>query len=152
MSISIIPLDRDNEAALLVLWRAYQEFYRTREIDEAKNQAHVRLIRESPALGRIHLAVDGGVAIGFSTLYFSFTSTRVCQVAVLNDLFVTPERRGAGVGRALIEHAFALARGEGIRFVRWLTEASNTGAQQLYRHYGEPTSWKLYSVDVEARS
>jgi len=151
MTVSIVPLDRDNEPALLGLWRAYQEFYRTSEIDEARNQAHVRRIRESPALGRIHLAVDGARAIGFSTLYFTFTSTRVSEVAVLNDLFVTPECRGAGVGRALIEHAFAFTRGEGIRYVRWLTEASNTTAQQLYRHYGEPTSWKLYSVDVAAR-
>jgi GNAT superfamily N-acetyltransferase len=151
MTVSIVPLDRDNEPALLGLWRAYQEFYRTSGIDAAKNQAHVQRIRDAPALGRIHLAVDGATAIGFSTVYFTFTSTRVCEVAVLNDLFVTPERRGAGVGRALIEHAFALARSEGIRFVRWLTEASNTSAQQLYRHYGEPTSWKLYSVDVTAR-
>lgn len=150
-NVTLAPLTPANEAALLRLWREYQEFYRTSDIDEARNQAHVRLIRDTPATGCIHVAEQGAEALGFSTLYFSYASTRACRIAVLNDLYVIPARRGEGIGRALIEHALGVARREGVRYVRWSTEASNLAAQRLYRGYGEPTKWKVYSVDVTAR-
>jgi GNAT superfamily N-acetyltransferase len=151
MTPAIVPLDRAHEPALLEMWRAYQEFYRVGDIDEARNRAHVGEILENPALGHIHLALLEGMPVGFSTIYYTFASTRSCKIALLNDLFVVPEQRRSGIGRALLEHALDHARGQGIRIVRWSTSASNVDAQRLYAGYGEPTSWKLYSVDVSAR-
>jgi GNAT superfamily N-acetyltransferase len=149
---AIVPLDRAREPALLQLWRAYQEFYRVSDIDEARNRAHVAEIRENPVLGHIHLALARGEPVGFSTIYYTYASTRACKVALLNDLFVVPEQRRAGIGRALLEHALGFAREQGIRYVRWSTAASNADAQRLYDGYGEPTLWKMYSVDVSQRS
>src|SRR6266446_5967500 len=40
-------------------------------------------------------------ALGFVQLYPSFSSVAACRIWVLNDLFVAPEARGRGVGRAL---------------------------------------------------
>jgi GNAT superfamily N-acetyltransferase len=106
------------------------------------------MILENPSLGRLHLAVSDGAPVGFSTIYFTFASTRACKIALLNDLFVAPPRRRSGIGRALIDHALDFARQERIDFVRWSTSASNADAQRLYAGYAAPTSWQLYSVDV----
>jgi GNAT superfamily N-acetyltransferase len=151
MNVSIVPLDRPLNEALLALWRGYQEFYQVGDIDEERNRAHVEQIAGNASLGHIHLAVVDGAPVGFSTLYYTFTSTRSCKVALLNDLFVLPERRRLGVGRALIDHALGFARAAGIRYVRWSTAASNAEAQKLYAAYGAPTLWKMYSVDVSER-
>lgn len=130
------------------MWRAYQAFYGVNDIGEEQNLGHVEHILGTPSLGRIHLAFLGGEAVGFSTLYFTFASTRSCQVALLNDLFVKPEHRSAGVGRALLEHALAFTRQERIRFIRWSTQATNLEAQRLYAAYARPTVWNTYSVDL----
>lgn len=151
MNVSIVPLDHAREPALLEMWRAYQAFYGVSDVDEARNRAHIAEIRENPALGHIHVALVEGAPAGFSTLYYTFASTRACKVAILNDLFVLEERRRAGVGRALLEHALGFARERGLRYVRWSTAESNTAAQALYERYAAPTLWKLYNVDVSQR-
>jgi GNAT superfamily N-acetyltransferase len=148
MSTSIVPFARELASPLLEMWRAYQEFYQVNDIDDGRNRAHVENIVNNPSLGCIHLALLAGDPVGFSTLYFTFTSTRACKIAVLNDLFVVPQRRRGGVGRALLEHALAYAREQGIRSVRWSTSVSNAGAQKLYADYAVPTQWNMYNVDV----
>jgi GNAT superfamily N-acetyltransferase len=151
LTLSIVPFAQAFEPPLLAMWRAYQEFYQVADIDEERNRAFVQMILENPALGRIHLALADDAPVGFSTIYFTFASTRACKVALLNDLFVVPQHRRSGIGRALLEHALSFAREEGIGFVRWSTSASNTDAQRLYAAYGAPSSWQTYSVDLSKR-
>ncbi len=50
----------------------------------------------------------------------------------LNDLFVSPDVRGSGAGRALIEAIYARADAMGAERVYWLTHESNTTARKLY--------------------
>lgn len=55
----------------------------------------------------------------------------------LEDLYVAPEARGRGLGRALIEDLIAIGRARGWRRLYWLTEITNTAARQLYDQYCE---------------
>src|SRR5690606_41875100 len=50
----------------------------------------------------------------------------------LDDLFLAPHARGAGVGSALIRRLHRIAQEEGLLEVRWITSYSNTDAQRLY--------------------
>ena len=50
----------------------------------------------------------------------------------LQDLFVSPELRGGGVGRLLIEHVYEEAQAAGAARVHWLTHETNSTAMQLY--------------------
>ncbi len=50
----------------------------------------------------------------------------------LQDLFVEPDLRGTGIGRALIEHVYARAAAAGASRVWWLTHESNAQAMLLY--------------------
>lgn len=64
----------------------------------------------------------------------------------LSDLYVVPEARGAGAGRALIEHVRDFARARGLPGMRWLTAENNDAARKLYDRFAPRTEFILYNV------
>ncbi|CAH0340383.1 GNAT family N-acetyltransferase [Rhizobium sp. CECT 9324] len=60
----------------------------------------------------------------------------------ISDLWVAPDRQGQGVGQALLEHAFALMKREGIEMARIATHAGNSGAIRLYERCGFRLVWR----------
>ena len=62
----------------------------------------------------------------------------------LQDLFVEPQVRGSGLGRALIEHVYERAAKSGASRVWWLTLESNTAAMLLYDHIAEKSGFLQY--------
>jgi GNAT superfamily N-acetyltransferase len=78
---------------------------------------------------------DEGDAVGFTQLYPSFSSVSACRIWILNDLFVKPSARGAGIGKALLDAAKAYARTSGARRLDLSTARTNP-AQRLYEANG----------------
>ncbi len=66
----------------------------------------------------------------------------------MNDLFVEPDDRGLGVGRALIEAARDVARERGAALLEWVTAPDNYTAQRLYDSTGAERSagWIEYEL------
>ena len=65
--------------------------------------------------------------------YIFHRSTRTpSTTCYLQDLFTSPEARGRGAGRALIEAVYGRAREDGAAGVYWLTQDGNTTARTLY--------------------
>ena len=62
----------------------------------------------------------------------------------LEDLFVTPEARGLGVGRALIEGVYAEADLRGADRTYWATQEQNATARKLYDSIGTLTEFVQY--------
>ena len=83
---------------------------------------------------------DAGVALGFIQLYPLFSSLSMSleasKVWLLNDLFVSPQARGMGVGAALLEFAQDWSAAEGLGYLMLETAKSNTTAQRLYESQG----------------
>ena len=72
---------------------------------------------------------------GFA-LHLHHSSTWVMgEDCYLEDLFVQPSRRGAGVGRALIEDLITLARKRGWHRLYWHTDTENHSARRLYDRF-----------------
>ena len=67
------------------------------------------------------------------------------NVCYLQDLYATPESRGTGVGRALIEAVYAAADTAGAPSVYWLTQDFNETARKLYDRIGVKTPFIKYS-------
>jgi GNAT superfamily N-acetyltransferase len=67
----------------------------------------------------------------------------------LQDLFVSPEARGSGVGRKLIEYVYALARAAGCSRVHWLTHETNTDAMLLYDRIADRSGFVQYRRALE---
>ena len=67
----------------------------------------------------------------------------------MNDLYVDPEVRGEGVGRALIEASADVARERGAHHLEWMTAPHNKTAQRLYDSTGaERSQWVEYELGL----
>lgn len=84
---------------------------------------------------------EDGAAAGFTQLYPSFSSVRMCRVWILNDLFVAPGSRGRGTATALMQAAADVARENDVAILQLETASDNAAARQLYEKLG----WTLES-------
>ncbi|WP_292935492.1 GNAT family N-acetyltransferase [Noviherbaspirillum sp.] len=99
----------------------------------------------------ILLAENGqGEALGFTQLYPSFSSVSARRIWILNDLFVVPQARGTGVGKALLEAVRMHAAACGAKRLA-LSTAHDNPAQKLYESVGyqRDTSFFHYSLNVD---
>ena len=88
---------------------------------------------------------------GYTCLYWTFSSVSATDVVLLNDLYVRPERRGAGVAERLIAAAVDVARERGASHVRWFTALDNRRAQRLYERVGaQRSAWFEYEIATAA--
>lgn len=136
-----------NEVLPLII--EYQTFYGVETINEEKNKLFFSQFTKSHKNGILHLFRANGKAIGFTTIYKGFSSTRAEVVGVLNDLYVQPSYRGNGYGKELISHAFKVAKAMGFSQLQWLTSQDNIAAQQLYDNLSaNKSSWYFYAKET----
>lgn len=122
--------------ALAVLFDGYRQFYlQAPDLEGARAFLAERLTRAESV---IFIATDDAGAAGFTQLYPSFTSTGMARIYILNDLFVTPEARGRGVGGALLRQAAEFGHSEGAVRLALSTAVDNRAAQAVYEREG----WK----------
>ena len=100
------PADRE---AWLTLWQGYLEFYGAGLDDAVTAMTWNRIIDPVSAVFTRLALVDGEVA-GFATCILHPRTWAVEPACYLEDLFVDPERRGSGIGRALRRALCALCR------------------------------------------
>jgi len=139
----------DNFDEVLPLIKEYQEFYKVENISEDKNRSYFYQFVNNNENGILHVLRKNGKAIGFTTIYKGFSSSRAEIVAVLNDLYVSPSHRGNGHGKALINHAIGVAKSLGYSRLQWLTAQDNEVAQKLYDSLGaNKSSWLFYAKET----
>ncbi len=90
---------------------------------------------------------DAGEPAGFATVYWTWSTLVGDRIGVLHDLFVRPEYRRHGVGRALIEACLEQARERGVARLGWDTAPDNAAAQRLYDSLPDVrrSEWVAYS-------
>ncbi|HEU4428249.1 MAG TPA: GNAT family N-acetyltransferase, partial [Myxococcota bacterium] len=93
-----------------------------------------------------------GRAVGYTHTRFYDSLWAAGQEALLEDLYVLPEARGLGVGRALLRHAIRRACQRGARALGLTTNEQNETAQSLYRGEGlRPQSARIWPNGREVR-
>jgi GNAT superfamily N-acetyltransferase len=134
--IEIRQVNADDHAAWLPLWLAYLHFYNTELPDAVTQSTWQRMLDPSePTHGA--LAWADGKAVGMVHFIYHRSNWSIENSCYLQDLLVTPEARGTGVGRQLIEFVYATAKEDGCCKVHWLTHESNATAIQLYERIAE---------------
>lgn len=132
MDIEIRAVQPSDENAWRDLWTGYLTFYETAVSQEVYDTTFARLVSGAPNEFRGLLALDDGNPVGLAHFLSHRHCWRIEDVVYLQDLFVSPEARGRGVGRALIEAVYTIADAEGTPSVYWVTAADNATARRLY--------------------
>lgn len=127
----------------LPLWKSYQVFYNTDIAPTVTEQTWARFMEPHEPMHCAVAEVDG-VLIGLVHYIFHRSCWTQGDYCYLQDLFVKPEIRGKGVGRALIEHVYACAADEKLARVWWLTHESNHQAMHLYDHIADKSGFIQY--------
>ena len=137
-------------ADLLPMMRAYCDFYEAAPSDEDVDALARALIADPGNEGvQVIARSDDGSPLGFATIYWYWQTLSAARAALMNDLFVVPQARGQGVGRALIEECRHHARERGAETLAWETAPDNETAQRLYRSIGaREERWISYSLDT----
>lgn len=152
--VDLRPVTGGDLPALLALIADYQRFYAGRARDDDHNAAFFGRFVAPSELGMLIGAFEQDetpAPAGYACLYWTFSSVSATDVVLLNDLFVRPERRGGGVGEALIAAAVEVARERGASHLRWFTALDNLPAQRLYDRVGaERTAWLEYEIAARA--
>src|SRR6266511_5217422 len=145
---TVRPVREEELELVLPLIAGYQRFYRAEPVDERNRAFFRRFVAPSDHV-LLLVAWDDDELVGFATIYWTHNSTRVVEVALMNDLFVLPGRRGFGVGRALIEACADAARSRGCAHLEWYTATDNEAAQRLYERMGASRSaWFAYEIPL----
>lgn len=141
--IDIRPIEQADFEVWLPLWRGYQAFYRTDIAEETTRLSFRRMLDPAePMWGSLARQGDRAVGLVHWIMHRSFwTAGDYCY---LQDLFVSSDVRGGGVGRQLIEHVYAAARDHGCARVYWLTHETNTDAMLLYDRIAERSGFVQY--------
>jgi GNAT superfamily N-acetyltransferase len=148
-AVEIAPIAASEYGELLPLIGAYQRFYEVEDVDEERNHRFFRRFIGPSDAGLLLGARAGGRLVGYACLYWHFSSAQARETVLMNDLFVAPDLRGQGVGRALIEASRDVARERGAAVLEWQTAPDNHTAQRLYDSTGaERSTWLTYELDA----
>jgi GNAT superfamily N-acetyltransferase len=123
--------------ALLPLLRGYCDFYEVEPSDEALLALAKALIADPEHEGvQLIGRNDDGEALGFATIFWSWSTSSAARIGIMNDLFVAPRGRGTGIADALIAACVEECRRRGAATLTWQTAPDNAPAQKVYERVG----------------
>jgi GNAT superfamily N-acetyltransferase len=148
----IRPAQRQDAGLLLTMIQELADYERASErVVGSEEMLAAALFDARPAAEAV-IAEVGGQPVGFA-LFFSTFSTWLCQSGIwLEDLYVRPEHRGDGVGRALLAHMARMSVERGCGRVEWSALDWNTPALEFYERLGAArlNDWRGFRLEGEA--
>jgi ribosomal protein S18 acetylase RimI-like enzyme len=120
--------------AVAALFDAYRQFYEQPADAALALQFIGDRMRNAESVILVSQTAES--MIGFCQLYPGFCSVIAQPIYTLYDLYVAPEARQTGAGRALMLAAHEHARQQGVARLDLSTAKTNHGAQALYESLG----------------
>ena len=134
--LSIRPAAVTDVPVILQLIRDLAAYERApNEVTATKEQLVDVLFGQKPA-AEVLLAFENGMPVGFAVFFHNFSTWLGRPGIYLEDLFVKPEMRGKGYGRALLVDLAKIARERGCGRMEWAVLNWNDPAIQFYRKLG----------------
>jgi len=139
------PDDIPTIAALIRALAEYERLAHEVVLDEGELRAH--LFGERPYAEVILAEHEGGV-VGFALFFHNFSTFLGKPGIYLEDLFVRPEHRGGGHGKALLAHLAGIAVARGCGRLEWSVLDWNEPSIAFYRSLGATAmdDWTTYRL------
>ncbi|MAP95237.1 MAG: GNAT family N-acetyltransferase [Ponticaulis sp.] len=144
MTVEIKPVQRADKDIWARLWTGYLTFYKSELPQSVYDATFDRFFADGPYEPRCLMAWQGEVAVGLVHYMRHRHCWRPEDVIYLQDLFVSPDIRGTGAGRALIEAVYAAGDDLGCPTVYWTTAEDNHTARKLYDRVATKTEFIKY--------
>ena len=147
-NFAIRPATAADVPIILELIRALATYERApNDVTATEDGLSKVLFGEKPA-AEVLLAFENETAVGFAVFFHNFSTWLGRPGLYLEDLFVRPEDRGKGYGRALLIHLAKIARDRGCGRMEWAVLDWNEPAIQFYRKLGAKSmdEWSVFRL------
>jgi GNAT superfamily N-acetyltransferase len=136
--LSIRAATREDVPLILQFIRALAEYEKLpHEVEATEEQLRATLFpAEAASVAHCVLAFDGGTPVGFALYFFNYSTWLARPGLYLEDLFVKPEFRGRGFGKALLLHLAKIANARGCGRMEWAVLDWNQPAIDFYEALG----------------
>jgi GNAT superfamily N-acetyltransferase len=151
-SVRIRPAEPSDVELIFSLIVELAEYERARERVVGTSALLSSALFGADPVAEAVIAERDGESVGFA-LWFRTFSTWLCLPGLwLEDLYVEPEHRRAGVGRALLAHVAGVAADNGYGRVEWSALDWNTPAQEFYARLGAERmkEWEVHRLEGDA--
>ncbi|WP_338031889.1 GNAT family N-acetyltransferase [Cedecea colo] len=146
--LSVRPLVKSDYSAWLALWQGYLTFYDTQLSDALNLLTWQRMLSEDEPMYALGAFDEQQKLLGIVHMIYHRGTWSSGDRCYLEDLFTTPQARGQGVGRALIEGVYQHAEAKGASRVYWHTHETNATAQMLYDKLADKPGFIQYRKNL----
>ena len=150
--MSVRPIRRADVPAVVGLVRELAEYEQAaHEVRLTEDQLAGALYAESPALFG-HVAEVDAEVVGMALWFLNFSTWRGTHGIYLEDLYVRPQHRGAGLGRELLRTLAALCVERGYSRLEWWVLDWNTPSIEFYEAAGAVPmdEWTVFRLTDDA--
>lgn len=142
----IRPVESDDRSAWNMLYQEYAQFYKVNQTDEMRDRVWLWINDPAAQTEGLVAQTQDGKLVGL-VHFRSFARPLAASVGCfMDDLFVSPEKRGSGVADSLIENVKKVAHERGWSVVRWITAEDNYRGRGVYDRVATQTKWVTYDI------
>jgi len=139
-----IPEDIDD---LLRLIRGIAEYENlTHQLEATPERLRQSLFGEKPVARALVANLDKVGTVAYAIFFYNFSTFLAKPGIHLEDLYVSPQYRGQGIGKALFKQVARIAHQEGCGRMEWMALDWNTPALDFYKAQGADClkEWRLH--------
>jgi GNAT superfamily N-acetyltransferase len=147
MNVTVRRIEARDETRWRVLWAGYCRYYETEMPEAVTRYTWARIMDAASPVHAIVAERAGEGVIGMANYIIHQNTWTLTPVCYLEDLFVEPGRRGAGVGRQLIDWLVAQTKEQRWSRLYWNTRENNYRARGLYDKYTAHSGFLRYVIN-----
>jgi GNAT superfamily N-acetyltransferase len=146
--MKIRPARKDEASIILRLIKDLAEYEKAPDEVKASEEEIIETIfADNPKVFCDLVEVDGDIA-GMAVWFLNYSTWQGKHGIYLEDLYVKPEFRGRGFGKALLQHLASICNERGYGRFQWWVLDWNSPAIEFYRSLGAEamSEWTVYRV------
>jgi GNAT superfamily N-acetyltransferase len=149
--LALRPAAMEDIPIVLQLIRDLATYERAPQDVTATEEQLRRVLFGPKPSAEVVLAFEGEEPVGFAVFFHNFSTWLGRPGLYLEDLFVKPDKRGRGYGRALLQHLAKIARDRGCGRMEWAVLDWNDPAIQFYRKLGAKPmdEWTVFRLTTD---
>ena len=147
MAITIRKVEARDESRWRELWDGYLRFYEAEPSEPVTRRTWERILDASSPVHAIVAEHEGNGVIGIANYVIHEDTWTLAPACYLEDLFVDPRQRAAGVGRQLIDWLIDEMKQNGWARLYWHTRENNYRARGLYDKFTPHSGFVRYVVN-----